>query len=234
MEMVFTVAIIGADGAGKSTITRSVLESVPFPAKYVYMGVNLENSNLVLPTTRLMLEIKRMRGGRPDMMGPPDPTKRQSVSKSPVKRFISNAKTSLRLTNLMAEEWFRQIVIWIYQLRGNIVLFDRHFFIDYYAHDIAGGKDIALPHRVHGWMLKHLYPRPDVVIMLDAPAEVLFARKGEGTVELLEIRRQEYLNIRKVIPAFHVVDATQTKETVSEQVQAIVQDYYDKKLPLKA
>lgn len=227
----FTVAVIGVDGAGKSTIARQVVQSLTIPARYIYMGINLENSNLVLPTTRLILEIKRLRGGRPDMAGPPDPTRPRRVSKNPVKRFLSTVKTSLRLTNLIAEEWFRQLVVWIYQLRGNIVLMDRHFFIDYYAHDVAGGKGIALPNRVHGFILKHLYPRPDLVIMLDAPPELLFARKGEGTVELLEIRRQEYLSIREVLPAFYVVDAAQTQDEVTAQVIDIVQSFYNKRTP---
>src|SRR5690606_367785 len=120
------------------------------------------------------------------------------------------------------------VVSW-YKFRGNIVLFDRHFFIDYYAHDIAGGDDIPLPNRIHGLMLKNIYPRPDLVIMLDAPPEILFARKGEGTVELLELRRQEYLNIQTVIPEFHVVDATQTPDEVAEQVQSIIEDFYAQK-----
>lgn len=225
----FTVAVIGADGAGKSTITRQVMNSLNLPTKYIYMGVNLENSNLVLPTTRLFLEFKRLRGGRPDMVGPPDPTRVKTASKNPLKNLLSTAKTSLRLTNLMAEEWFRQMVVSWYKFRGNIVLFDRHFFIDYYAHDIARGDDILLPNRIHGFMLKNMYPRPDLVIMLDAPPEVLFARKGEGTVELLEIRRQEYLDIQNVIPEFHVVDATQTQDEVAEQVKSIIEDFYAQK-----
>ena len=71
----FTVAVIGPDGAGKSTVTQQVLKQLDLPLKYIYMGVNLESSNLVLPTTRLILELKRLGGGRPDMTGPPDPTK---------------------------------------------------------------------------------------------------------------------------------------------------------------
>jgi thymidylate kinase len=226
---VFTVAIIGADGAGKSTITRQVVQSLTIPAQYIYMGVNLENSKLVLPTTRLLLEMKRLRGRRPDMTGPPDPTRSRRASKNPLKRFLSVAKTSLRLTNLIAEEWFRQFVVWIYQLRGNIVITDRHFFIDYYAHDVAGGQGIALPNRIHGLMLKHLYPRPDLVIMLDAPPELLFSRKGEGTLELLEIRRNEYLGMREVFPAFYVVDATQTQDEVAARVIDIVQGFYNQR-----
>jgi hypothetical protein len=37
-------------------------------------------------------------------------------------------------------------------------------------------------------MLEHFYPKPNLVIYLDAPAEMLFARKKEGTIELLEQR----------------------------------------------
>ena len=226
----FTVAIIGADGAGKSTVTRQAIQQLTIPSKYIYMGVNLESSNLVLPTTRLYLEFRRLRGGRPDMLGPPDPTRAKPKSKHPIKRFLSTAKTSLRLTNLMAEEWFRQCLVWLYQKRGNIVIFDRHFFIDYYAHDIAGGKNIPLPNRVHGWMLKRFYPRPDLVIMLDAPPEVLFARKQEGSIELLEVRRQEYLYIQNVIPDFYEVDATQTLEVVTTEVIEIIENFIDKQL----
>ncbi|RPJ00939.1 MAG: hypothetical protein EHM39_04075, partial [Chloroflexi bacterium] len=63
----FTVAVIGPDGAGKSTVTHELLHKLSLPAKYVYMGVNLESSKMVLPTTRLFLELKKRRGKRPDM-----------------------------------------------------------------------------------------------------------------------------------------------------------------------
>ena len=54
--------------------------------------------------------------------------------------------------------------------------------------------------RIHGYNLRRLYPRPDLVILLDAPAEVFFARKGEGTLESIESRRQEYLAQRDDVP----------------------------------
>ncbi len=66
----FTVALIGADGSGKSSVSRHLERTLPFPTKYVYMGVNLEASNLVLPSTRLLLEWKRARGRRPDLSRP--------------------------------------------------------------------------------------------------------------------------------------------------------------------
>ncbi len=222
----FTVALIGPDGAGKSTITQELTRRLPFPTKYVYMGVNLEASRLLLPTTRLLLEWKRLRGIRPDMAGPPNPLRRQAQPKKGLKRFLKELKTTLRMTNLMAEEWFRQLVVWGWVRRGHVVLFDRHFFFDYYAADVAGqepGKPLI--RRLHGAMLKRLYPRPDLVILLDAPAEVLFARKQEGTVALLELRRQEYHRFQDELANFVVVDASQPLEQVVQQVTQIIVDF---------
>lgn len=222
----FTVALIGSDGAGKTTIGRRLEKEMPHAIKYVYMGVNLEASNLVLPTTRLLLEIKRAFGGRPDMSGPPDPTRKKSKPKGVLRRAASGLKASLRLANRLGEEWFRQVFAWYYQRRGFVVLFDRHFFSDYYAHDIAGeDPDRPLTSRIHGFVLDRLYPKPDLIILLDAPAELLYARKGEGTPALLERRRQEYLQLRDRIEHFAVVDASQPEDVVAQEVVALIDDF---------
>lgn len=227
----FTVAVIGPDGAGKSTVTQQVLKQLDLPLKYIYMGVNLESSNLVLPTTRLILELKRRRGGRPDMTGPPDPTKQAApMPKNPIKRLVKEVKTAFRIGNLMAEEWYRQFFVWYYHSKGIVVLSDRHFFCDYYAHDIAvDRRQLPLMRRLHGFLLGNLYPRPDLLITLDAPAEVLFARKGEGTIAMLESRRQEYLRLREAVPHFETVDASQPLEDVVDQVSEIIWLFYQTK-----
>jgi hypothetical protein len=43
-----TVALIGIDGAGKSTVAHEVVSRLPFDASYLYMGVNLEASPVML------------------------------------------------------------------------------------------------------------------------------------------------------------------------------------------
>jgi len=228
---VFTVALIGPDGAGKSTIGQQLEHLLPLPVKYVYMGVNLESSNLVLPTTRILLEIKRARGARPDMAGPPDPERVKPLPKNKLKRAAVELKVGLRMANLMAEEWFRQAIVWRHLRQGNIVLFDRHFFADYYALEIVDdGTKKPIGRRVHSYMLKHYYPKPDLIICLDAPAEVLFARKGEGTPALLERRRQEYLQLRNVVDHFATVDATQSQAEVIRQVKDLICNFYQLKL----
>jgi thymidylate kinase len=226
----FTVALIGPDGAGKTTIGRRLEHALPLPVKYIYMGVNRESSNLMLPTTRLIRAIKRARGAQPDTAGPPDPNRVRTRPKGIIKRTISSMRSGLRLINQLSEEWFRQASTWYYQRRGYIVLFDRHFFSDYYAYDIGrSDKDQPLSSRIHGFILNHVYPKPDLVIYLDAPAEVLFARKGEGTIAALERRRQEYLQMRDLVKHFAVVDASQPEDDVTRDVTRLIWDFYKTK-----
>ena len=226
----FTVALIGPDGAGKSTIGRKLQEISPLPMKYVYMGVNLESSNLVLPTTRLLLEIKRARGQRPDITVPRDVYFQSQTRKKLTKRVAESAKSALRIVNVMAEEWFRQFIVWYYKLRGYCVLFDRHFYFDYYDHDIANtDPKRPLSSRLHGFMLEKLYPKPDFVIFLDAPSEVLFARKPERTIEILESKRQEYVRLREVMKNFAVVDVSQPVDTVVRQVSDLIVNFQQNK-----
>ncbi|MBA3233913.1 MAG: hypothetical protein H0T17_08210 [Propionibacteriales bacterium] len=119
------------------------------------------------------------------------------------------------MTVWMFEEWFRQLVATVYSARGNIVVFDRHFFADYYHADVksqSAGRNAS--GRLHGWMLSHAYPKPDLVICLDAPAEVLYARKKEASVEWLEQRRQQYLALADVVPAFAVIDVDRSLDVV--------------------
>jgi thymidylate kinase len=223
----FTVALIGPDGAGKTTIAREIEATLSIPIKYVYMGINLDSSNLVLPTTRLLLEIKRAMGRRPDMAGPPDPSRIKPRPKNKINRLMIDLKSGLRLASRLSEEWFRQFVVWFYQRRGYIVLFDRHFFFDYYYYHVENnGLQRRFGDRIHGYVLDRLYPHPDLVICLDAPAEVLFGRKGEGTVELLESRRKEYLRLQDVVRNFVIVDASRPKDEVLRGVSAEILEFY--------
>src|SRR5215211_366458 len=142
-----TVAIVGPDGAGKSTITELLVrEPLPAPVKRIYMGVNLEASSLMLPTTRLALAVKSARGRRSDMVAPsrqPAP-----VAGSATRRAVKSGVRATRLLLWLAEEWFRQLVAEYHRRRGSIVVFDRHFYADYFHQDVAAAGPRSATARV--------------------------------------------------------------------------------------
>jgi thymidylate kinase len=65
-------------------------------------------------------------------------------------------------------------------------------------------------------------PAPDLVILLDAPGETLFARKGEHSADFLEQQRQSYLKLQNKIPHLLVIDATRDFERVCRQITSLI------------
>lgn len=217
-----SLALVGPDGAGKTSVGLALAADADRKIEYLYLGVNSEASNRMLFTTRALGWLNRRRGTGEDH-GPPAAVgemfhgqRRPSVFKE--------VKSTLRVVNQIADEWYRQAVAEYLQRRGHVVVFDRHYLADYSRHDMSGTAGLPFHRRLHGFVLRRLHPKPDAVVMLDAPAEVLLARKGEGTVEALERRRQDYLALRATTERFYVVDATQDLDTVRADVIAIIDE----------
>ena len=127
------------------------------------------------------------------------------------------------MTNRLAEEWYRQYLAWSYGRRGIIVIFDRHFFADYHAYDIEGGPGLPLSRRIHGFVLEKAYPKPDR--RLPRRARTGPPRpEGEGSLELLERRRSDYLGLAEVAADFAVVDATLPVGQVTDRVVALIRE----------
>jgi thymidylate kinase len=223
-----TVALIGADGSGKTTVAKGLATVLPHPVRYLYMGVSAASSNVMLPTTRIARRVKRAIGAPPDTAGPPshDVIAARRRPGSIPRRVLRAGRAALRLGNRTAEEWYRQFVAWRWQRQGAIVIYDRHFFVDYHAYDVSGTRARSIEQRIHGWLLRRL-PMPDLVVYLDAPAEVLQARKGEGTVEALAQRRVEYRAVASIVPRFVEVDATQPVDAVVRDVADSIREVVD-------
>lgn len=100
--------------------------------------------------------------------------------------------------------------------RGHVVLCDRHP-VEVLAIQPDRSRSGAALERL---LFARLVPAPDHVVVLDAPGDVLFARKGEHDPVLLERRRQAYL--ATFVPPGSVVDTSGTVEQSVDGLLAVV------------
>jgi thymidylate kinase len=170
-----TVALLGPDGVGKSTLLAGLAADYPSPVRQIYMGMW------------------------------------QGVDRPGYTRL--HAVGAILLRPLWV--WWRVARGAVHVRRGRIVVFDRY---TYDALLPVTGSWRALK-RPYFWVLAHLAPRPDLVLILDLPGEVAFARKGESTPEALEAVRQGFLALVPRLRA-EVVDASAPAEEVRADVVA--------------
>jgi thymidylate kinase len=226
----FTVALIGPDGSGKTTVSRQLESELGLPVKLIYMGVNRYAGDVMLPHTRLILALSRSRRGDDPEAASDLPTYKPPPATVP-RRVAASLRSGLWLISWLAEESYRLAVARRHTRRGEIVIFDRHFFADFFATDI-GAVDGPRPlgRRIHGFVLKRVFPRPDLMVCLDAPAEVLYARKPEGSIERISQKREEYLAVLEALPETVIVDAGMPADEVLEEVLTTIRSFYDRRL----
>jgi len=102
-----------------------------------------------------------------------------------------------------------------------LVIFDRYFWdlLVYPDHYRYGGPL---------WLARfasRLIPRPHIVILLDAPPEVVQARKQEVPFEESARQREAYLKVLDGLSNGHVVDASRSLDEVVDEVERVVLGY---------
>ena len=104
--------------------------------------------------------------------------------------------------------------------RSTLVLNDRHFvdiLVDPVRYRYGGPRGLLT-------FIWRLMPKPDLIILLYGPAEVLQARKRELTVEETARQCRDYLALVKPLRNSHIVDATKPFSQVVQTVTGIVLD----------
>ena len=192
------VALLAPDGAGKSTLAKKLTQENYIRGKLVYMGTNIEASTIGLPTTRWLhrrLKAQRGKALRPD-------------------RLLLKA---CGFVNQLLEQWYRSAAAAWFLLRGRFVVFDRYFYDSWLT------ERAKTPwKRLRKWLFEAGCPKPDLVVLLDAPGEVLFRRKGEHSVEWLEKQRRAYHGLQEKLSNMIIVDATAGPEEVRREVIALL------------
>jgi thymidylate kinase len=191
------VVFLGPDGAGKSSVIRAVRRELigAFPKTKLYSFP---------PALLRRLHRHPMCPDKLPHAAPPR-SLLASVSRAVLYWFVYHT-------------FGYYVTVHLALASSTLVLHDRHLvdtLVDSRRYRYTGPS----------WLLRliwRLIPKPDLVILLDAPAEVLQARKQEVPFEETTRQRQAYLSLVGTIRNGHVVDAARPMEQVIGEVNDII------------
>jgi thymidylate kinase len=207
-----SVAVLGPDGAGKTTLVAALPSALGGQPLVVYMGVNRDSQTHALPTMRWAQRWVAPVAAVTSPTSAPSPTRARRLPVAALRRLITRV-------HLLLDQAYRVGVGMRARRRGRTVIFDRYLYdaeVDAAVEDRGAGE-----RQVLRW-IRRRFPAPDLLVVLDAPGEVLFDRKGEHDIERLDRLRRAYADIARDVPAAAVIDVRQDAAAVlSEAVTAI-------------
>ncbi|HBP86999.1 MAG TPA: thymidylate kinase-like protein [Nitrospiraceae bacterium] len=191
------VVLLGPDGSGKSTILECIEGTL---------------ASAFRRTKRYHL---RPFFGSPQHAGEPEP----NPHGKPVRGFLPSL---IKLGVWWIDYTIGYFIsVFPFLVRSTLVLFDRYYF------------DLAIDPRRYRyggplWLAKlcgKFIPRPDLVILLDVPAEELYSRKAEVSVEESHRQRLAYREFVGTLTNGHIIDNSDRLEETIQKVEAVVLNY---------
>ena len=213
------VTFLGTDGAGKSTVTARVEQDLA--------PVFSSTKRYHRPVASPLRWMKRYRTGSRSgghVGASAVDLDAQSAQPDPPGKPPHNLPVSLLKLGL----WWADFTVFGYLLDVYPRLVESTFvLLDRYYHDL-----LVHPHgyRYGGplWIARlvgRFVPRPHLVILLDAPAEVIQARKPELPFEETARQREAYLGVVEGLSNAHVVDTSQPLDAVVDEAERIILEY---------
>jgi thymidylate kinase len=173
-----SVAVIGPDGAGKSTLVRGLADTFPLPTAVSYMGL----------TGGRLATADRLR--------------------VPGLVFLTRA----------AVIWARYLDSLRLRALGRTVVFDRSVLDASVPSGWALSPVARFSRRVQG----RICPRPQLVLVLDAPGDVLHVRSGEYDADTLERWRRAYRRVADRLARAALLDATASPDDVLAEANSLL------------
>ena len=213
------VSVLGVDGAGKSTVMAALERDLgpAFWSTKQYHGRALESP---LRWTKKVRERRRRRDAEIEA----EDGRSQKTPRDPHAKSLRGL--GLSLVKLGA--WWADFTVLGYAMdvhprlrRSALVLFDRYYqdlLVDPRRHRYGGPLWLAR-------FAQRLFPRPDLVILLDAAPEVLHGRKREVSLQETTRQRKAYLDLVRKLPNGRVVDAARRPEEVAAEVERVILDH---------
>ncbi|HYM81863.1 MAG TPA: hypothetical protein VEY91_10720 [Candidatus Limnocylindria bacterium] len=199
----FSVALLGPDGAGKTTVARALAEDSQIKARIVYMGSNPDAGTVDLPAMRWIGHLVDERR-----------TGRDQTGKSGLSGGVSYA-------NRLAAQCFRSLVALGFGFRGRFVVFDRHP-CELLIAEPAHGRGSKLRRR----LLRFACAKPDLVLLLDATPELLRSRKSEQSFERAARQRERYHSLPLAGQTCFVLDTSAAEEATVREAKSLIWGLY--------
>jgi len=114
----------------------------------------------------------------------------------------------------------RSALAWYHVARGRTVVYDR------FPLPPVPGERRGASRRIRGRLLAGFAPTPDLYVLLDAPGDVLYGRKGEHSPAILEGMRGTLDRIVNGTRRVERFDACATPEVLRRRVTALIWSLY--------
>ncbi|MGH9704404.1 MAG: hypothetical protein ACRD4K_13600, partial [Candidatus Acidiferrales bacterium] len=198
------LVLLGPDGVGKSTLVNGMMSSLG----PIFKGVNVSHwrPGVVVP----------IRDGDKSAENPHDDPPRSA--------FVS----TLYLLGFCLDFWVGHAVRIRPQLtRSEFVIFDRYYYdllVDQVRYRYSGSKGLLR------FLLRFIPKRDQVILILDAPENVILSRKRQLTLAELQRQRVAYRGLTTTLSNAHIIETQHGIEPALSAACRVATEYMSQRL----
>ena len=225
-----TIALIGPDGVGKSTVISELTNSFPLGIKSVYMGWSDHENTLKLPTSKWLYRRYNKTKTSSIVEKPEFPSEVQALSEN-IKPHKEQVKVTVQkihwkqlpgIINEIAEQYTRYFYAKYYKFRGAFVLYDRYVYDQFIFNSTAKKEEVKPQDKILAEFFKRFFPDPDLTILLAGDAELIHQRKNELPAHKIAKRIALYEEIGRTKKNFHIIDVNVALELEIKRITQII------------